>query len=99
MDTARIHDFAENIRLAAFFGCAYIVSSVGEAHPEDKAVASNKEVPRLLEQTLSRQTAIFHQAAGSVNSRAGGLFWSGKIWDGMRRWALCFSESWFPFER
>lgn len=44
MDTARIHDFVENIRLAAFFGCAYIVSSIGEAHLEDKAVASNEEV-------------------------------------------------------
>lgn len=44
MDTSRIHDFVENIRLAAFFGCAYIVSSIGEAHLEDKAVASNEEV-------------------------------------------------------
>lgn len=44
MDTARIHDFINNIRLAAFFGCTYIVSSIGEAHLEDKAVASNEEV-------------------------------------------------------
>lgn len=46
MDTSRIHDFINNIRLAAFFGCTYIVSSIGEAHLEDKAVASNEEVAR-----------------------------------------------------
>ena len=46
MDTARIHDFIDNIRLAAFFGCDYIVSSIGEAHLKDQAVASNQEVAR-----------------------------------------------------
>ena len=46
MDTARIHDFVDNIRLAAFFGCDYIVSSIGEAHLKDRAVASNQEVAR-----------------------------------------------------
>ena len=44
MDTDRIGDFVNNIRLAHFFGCDYIVSSVGEAHLEDKAVASNEVV-------------------------------------------------------
>ena len=44
MDTERIGDFVKNIRLAHFFGCDYIVSSVGEAHLEDKAVASNEVV-------------------------------------------------------
>lgn len=44
MDDARIYDFLNNIRLAAFFGCTYIVSSIGEAHLEDKAIASNQEV-------------------------------------------------------
>ena len=39
MDTARIGDFVKNIRLAAFFGCRYIVSSIGEAHLKDRAVA------------------------------------------------------------
>ncbi|HNX61066.1 MAG TPA: sugar phosphate isomerase/epimerase family protein [Candidatus Limiplasma sp.] len=39
MDTARISDFVKNIRLAAFFGCRYIVSSIGEAHLKDRAVA------------------------------------------------------------
>ena len=43
-DTARIHDFISNIRLAAFFGCGYIVSSIGEAHLSDQAVASNEVV-------------------------------------------------------
>lgn len=44
MDAARIPDFVANMRLAAFFGCDYIVSSIGEAHLEDKALASNAEV-------------------------------------------------------
>lgn len=44
MDTSRIGDFVNNIRLAHFFGCEYIVSSIGEAHLEDKAVASNEVV-------------------------------------------------------
>ena len=44
MDTERIGDFVNNIRLAHFFGCEYIVSSIGEAHLEDKAVASNQVV-------------------------------------------------------
>ncbi len=44
MDTARIPDFVRNIRLAHFYGAKYIVSSVGEAHLEDKAVASNQVV-------------------------------------------------------
>lgn len=44
MDQERIGDFLANIRLAHFFGCDYIVSSIGEAHLKDKAVASNEEV-------------------------------------------------------
>lgn len=44
MDTSRIGDFVDNMRLAHFFGCEYIVSSVGEAHLKDKAVASNPVV-------------------------------------------------------
>lgn len=44
MDTARIDDFVRNIRLAHFYGAKYIVSSIGEAHLEDKAVASNEVV-------------------------------------------------------
>ena len=44
MDTERVRDFLLNIRLAAFFGCRYIVSSIGEAHLKDRAVASNEVV-------------------------------------------------------
>ena len=44
MDPERIPDFVMNMELAAFFGCEYIVSSVGEAHIEDKAHATNEEV-------------------------------------------------------
>ena len=44
MDRERIGDFLSNIRLAAFFDCDYIVSSIGEAHLKDNAVASNEEV-------------------------------------------------------
>lgn len=44
MDPERISDFLANIRLAAFFGSDYIVSSIGEAHLKDRAVTSNEEV-------------------------------------------------------
>jgi len=44
MDSDRISDFVANMRLAAFFGSTYIVSSIGEAHLKDKAVTSNEEV-------------------------------------------------------
>ena len=44
MDPDRIPDFVKNIRLAAFFGCDYIVSSIGEAHLKDNAVADNRTV-------------------------------------------------------
>ena len=44
MDTERIPDFVKNIRLANFFGAKYIVSSIGEAHLKDNAVASNEVV-------------------------------------------------------
>ena len=44
MDRERIEDFISNIKLAAFFGCEYIVSSIGEAHLADKTVVSNEEV-------------------------------------------------------
>lgn len=44
MDQERIGDFLANIRLANFFGCDYIVSSIGEAHLKDKAKTSNEAV-------------------------------------------------------
>ncbi|MEG2207867.1 MAG: sugar phosphate isomerase/epimerase family protein [Clostridia bacterium] len=46
MDTARIRDFTDNIELASFFGCRYIVSSIGEAHIKDAATVDNAEVAR-----------------------------------------------------
>ena len=44
MDRSRMKDFIANIRLAAFFNCQYIVSSIGEAHLADGASASNETV-------------------------------------------------------
>ncbi|TDO85921.1 sugar phosphate isomerase/epimerase [Halanaerobium saccharolyticum] len=44
MDNDRLDDFIANIRLAHFFGCKYIISSIGEAHLEDKAEASDQKV-------------------------------------------------------
>jgi L-ribulose-5-phosphate 3-epimerase len=52
MDEARIGDFIANMRLANFFGCDYIVSSIGEAHLKDNAVASNEEVARHIQQLV-----------------------------------------------
>jgi sugar phosphate isomerase/epimerase len=46
MDNDRLDDFIANIRLAHFFGCKYIISSIGEAHLEDKAEASDQKVAR-----------------------------------------------------
>lgn len=42
MDRERIKDFIANIELAKFFGCKYIVSSIGEAHLEDKATLADE---------------------------------------------------------
>mgnify|MGYP000985131371 CR=1 FL=1 len=44
MDRDRLNDFISNIKLAAFFECNYIISSIGEAHLEDKAETSDEEV-------------------------------------------------------
>lgn len=44
MDQNRIQDFILNIQLAAFFGCEYIISSIGEAHLADQKQASIQEV-------------------------------------------------------
>lgn len=42
MDTERLRDFILNIQLAHFFGCSYIVSSIGEAHLEDRETTGNE---------------------------------------------------------
>ena len=44
MDPARLADFRENIRLASFFGASIIVSSVGEAHIEDREKTGDRGV-------------------------------------------------------
>lgn len=44
MDRGRLKDFVLNIKLAAFFGCNYVISSIGEAHLKDKAEISDHEV-------------------------------------------------------
>ena len=44
MDPQRLPDFVMNMRLAHFFGCDYIVSSIGEAHLEDLATSSNERL-------------------------------------------------------
>lgn len=44
MDEERLEDFLMNMRLAKFFGCTYILSSIGEAHLEDKKEISDEEV-------------------------------------------------------
>lgn len=42
MDRERLKDFADNIELAKFFGCKYIVSSIGEAHLRDRQVLTDE---------------------------------------------------------
>lgn len=54
MDASRMPDFEDNIQLAGFFGCQYIVSSIGEAHLEDRASAGNDAVARNLTNVLPR---------------------------------------------
>lgn len=44
MDEKRIEDFIKNIHLAHFFGCEYIVSSIGEAHLEDEETMSDERL-------------------------------------------------------
>ncbi|MFV0380287.1 MAG: sugar phosphate isomerase/epimerase family protein [Anaerorhabdus sp.] len=41
MDKERLDDFKENIHLAKFFDCKYIVSSIGEAHLNDVEVVKD----------------------------------------------------------
>lgn len=48
MDETRIEDFIKNIHLANFFGCEYIVTSVGEAHLEDVDNSGNDAILKQL---------------------------------------------------
>ena len=52
MDKDRIPDFIKNIHLAAFFECTYIVTSIGEAHLKDNAVATNKTAAENIRELL-----------------------------------------------
>ncbi len=47
-DPDRAGDFRDNIRLASFFGCRYIVSSVGEAHLKDRHTADADHTARCI---------------------------------------------------
>jgi len=52
MDKERIQDFILNIELASFYGCEYIVSSIGEAHIGDKAFVTNIEVAENIKELI-----------------------------------------------
>lgn len=48
VDLNRREDFIKNIKLANYFGCRYIISSIGEAHLEDKAVEDDKKTAEMI---------------------------------------------------
>lgn len=52
MDTSRLVDFEKNIHLAHFYDCKYIVSSIGEAHIEDKELASDEQLVNNIKRLL-----------------------------------------------
>lgn len=52
MDTERLSDFILNIKLASFFGCDYIISSIGEAHLKDRAETSDEEVAKHIKEIV-----------------------------------------------
>lgn len=47
-DPERTTDFLDNIRMADFFGCRYIVSSIGEAHLKDRCSAGADDTARCI---------------------------------------------------
>lgn len=53
MDRERLPDFEEHIQLAHFFGCDYIVSSIGEAHLEDRATTGDEALAANIRRLLS----------------------------------------------
>lgn len=73
MDEKRIPDFIDNMKLAYFFGCSYIVSSIGEAHLENNAELTDGEtaaqlsklVPYLKEYGLKLVLEVHGQEHGS----------------------------------
>ena len=56
-DPDRFTDFCDNIRLASFFGCRYIVSSIGEAHLTDRHQAGGDETVRCIERLVPELAA------------------------------------------
>ena len=52
MDRRRINDFILNIKLANFFGCKFIISSIGEAHLEDKSEVSDEVVAEHIKELI-----------------------------------------------
>lgn len=52
VDPDRREDFIKNIKLAHFFGCTYIVSSIGEAHLEDKASEDDERTAALIKEYI-----------------------------------------------
>lgn len=52
MDRERTADFIENMKLANFLGCRYIVSSIGEAHLQNNVVLSEEETAERLGELL-----------------------------------------------
>lgn len=56
-DPDRFEDFRDNMRLAAFFGSRYIVSSIGEAHLTDRHKAGADETARCIEKLVPELAA------------------------------------------
>ena len=52
MDPDRIPDFIDNMRLAHYFECRYIVSSIGEAHLENQVTLTDDEVAERLKDLI-----------------------------------------------
>src|SRR5690606_14632531 len=52
MDRERLNDFIENIKLAHFFGCDYILSSIGEAHIKDRTEISDREAAKNIKEIV-----------------------------------------------
>lgn len=52
MDEERVGDFILNMALASFFGCKYILSSIGEAHLKDRKEISDEEVAEVVKKLV-----------------------------------------------
>ena len=67
MDTQRLPDFVMNMRLAHFFGCEYIVSSIGEAHLKDNAKTGNELLAQNIRSLVpSLEKYGLHPGAGAA---------------------------------